>query len=160
MKKLTTEEFAEGMKAIFESLAPKTEEEELKLYEDTFKDDCYEILKDIYTGYFKAVEGPACSVDKARFVARRLLHAVKEKKHLTVQETYIECRDRGGNLGGLSNESDEELDHRTYWSPITLKTTKDAIDVYYIVTNLRLTQLQKKMEEYQSILEQEIKNSK
>jgi len=149
LKALNKEELVEGLEAVFKALGPKSDEEELALYAHSFKPDAFDVLDDIFSGYFRVVEGFTCCVDKGRFVARTILRAIETKKHLSLQETYLEYKTRGGKLGGLDKE--EYYSEIAYWCPKTLATTQDAFHAYYMLTGLKLEWLKRKIEEFYAL---------
>lgn len=122
----------EGIKIAIDALSKKidsmSDEEYLKMYQNLFTDGSFEILSDIFENYFEKFEGRSCCVDKGRMVARTLIQATKELKHLPLQYTYREYRDRGGDLGNIP---DINLDKMCYWCSALIPTTKEAINVYY-----------------------------
>jgi len=123
--------FKEYLNDVVQTLLPKTDEEELKLYDKTFTDGSFEVLADIFSAYFDKFEGYAFSTDKGRATARALIKAVKQLKHIPLQYTYIEFKDKGGDLGGLASYPNEKLEKICFWCPSTIATTKDAIEIYY-----------------------------
>lgn len=127
--------------ALFDAFKPKTEQEEFQRYKYLFNENTLEILEDIFSGYCAFVEGSACSVDKGRTIARTLIKSVEQGKNIKLQYTYLEYRDRGGDLGGLSNKADEELNRKCYWCPKTIEDTRKAMRIYHIIVNLRLKEL-------------------
>lgn len=113
----------ESIKTVIETLASKiTPEERMKYMGERFDKS----VEYFFRAYFEEVEGFTCCVDKARFTASAIKKAFELKRHLPLQETYAEYRDRGGNLGGIK----DNLDEIAYWCPQTLKTTKEATALY------------------------------
>ena len=155
---ITEDSLKEALNAMFDVFKPKSEAEEFQRWKDKFNENTEDILIDIFSGYFSFAEGSACSVDKARTTANRIIKAVKQGKNINLQYTYIEYRDNGGNLGGLSTRTEEELNRICYWCPRSIKDTREAIDIYFTITNLNLKRLGDILSEYNKEIENETKN--
>ena len=145
---ITEDGLKEALNAMFDVFKPKSEAEEFQRWKDKFNENTKDILKDIFSGYFSLVEGSACSVDKARTTSNRIIKSVKEGKNIQLQYTYIEYRDNGGDLGGLSTRTEEELNRICYWCPRSIKDTREAINIYFTITNLNLKRLGDILSEY------------
>lgn len=84
------------------------------------------ILKTFFEEYFRKVEGSACCCDKANYVLGAIKVMIQQKKNISLQQTYREYQQNGGNIGSI-----KELDEVAYWCPKTIKTSKDAIELFY-----------------------------
>ena len=51
---------------------------------------------------------------------------IQQKNNVLLQQTYREYQNNGGNIGNIT-----ELDQICYWCPKTIKTSKEAIDLFY-----------------------------
>ena len=76
--------------------------------------------------YFRKTEGSACCCDKANYVLGAIKIMIQTKQNVILQQTYREYRDNGGNIGSI-----QELDEVCYWCPRTIKTSKEAIELFY-----------------------------
>lgn len=94
-----------------------------------------EIMDMVFKDYIADIEGSMCCADKSRFIVRRIKNALKERKNISLQETYAEYRDNGGNLGGI-NENNADLNEICYWCPKTIKDTDSAINLYFELLNV------------------------
>lgn len=89
-----------------------------------------DIYTEIFTNYFECVEGRTCSRDKARYTTKMLLKSMNEGVTYSLTMTYRDCKDRG-------NISDDDLDKRCYWCPMTLDDTEDAFTALTMMINPR-----------------------
>lgn len=128
---MNKEKFKDILISLFENMQPKTDEELFSLYEKTFVPEAFNILKDIFTGYFRQVEGSSCSADKGRFVARKLVESVQKKETFNLKLTYADHQASGGKIGIIT-----ELDELCYWCPETIADTKEALNLYNRITSL------------------------
>lgn len=136
------DEIKSVIEAMFESLG---KEEEYYSYESMIMLDHKETMQAFFEGLIVNVEGSCCSVDKASFITNRCIKALTEKKDFSLQETYKEYHDRGGDLGGLKLE--ENGDKTCYWCPKIFKTTKEAIHLYKLYINFALEPFYKELKE-------------
>ena len=84
------------------------------------------ILKTFFEEYFRKIEGPACCCDKANYVLEAIKIMIQQKNNVLLQQTYREYQNKGGNIGSI-----KELDEICYWCPKTIKTSKEAIELFY-----------------------------
>lgn len=147
-KEVTEEGLKEVISAMFEAFKPKTEAEEFQMWKHLFNENTKDVLEDIFIGYICFMEGSACSVDKSRSIVKRLIQSCEKGENIKLQYTYIEYREKGGNLGGLANRPDSELDHLCYWCPETIEDTRQAISIYFIVTGLHFKELRRMYDEH------------
>lgn len=83
------------------------------------------VLKTFFKSYFEKMEGRACSSDKASYVVSQIKESIKLKQDLSLQITYGEYQEKGGNIGGIT-----ELDEICYWCPKTISNTKEALSLF------------------------------
>ena len=83
------------------------------------------VVEEFFTAYFDIKEGFPMSVDKAHFTIAKLRKAIEQKKHLSLQQTYREYQEAGGDIGNI-----KDLDCICYWCPKSLKTTEDAMKIF------------------------------
>lgn len=106
-----------------------------KLAEENGYDDYYfysqiingdYLVKTFFEEYFKKTEGIACCADKANYVLGAIKIMIQQKQNISLQQTYREYQEKGGNIGNI-----KELDEIAYWCPRTIKTSKEAIEIFY-----------------------------
>ena len=51
---------------------------------------------------------------------------IQQKQNIQLQQTYREYQEKGGNIGSI-----KKLDEIAYWCPKTIKTSKEAIELFY-----------------------------
>lgn len=82
------------------------------------------IANGLYDHFFRKLmekkEGSANCVDKARFIVRMTLKALKENKNLSLYEDYIKC-----------DWVKEEKEKQAYWSPRTIPDTDTAMKMFW-----------------------------
>lgn len=132
--------------ALFEKIGPKTDEDLFMIYEKKFVPESFEVLEDIFTGYFKKVEGSACSADKGRFVAEKLIESTQKKETLSLIESYADYQASGGNIGSIT-----EINKVCYWCPKTIADTKEALSLYNQLTSLNFEFILSKIKEAREI---------
>ena len=113
----------DSLKTVIDSILSNiSEEDKIKYFGERMNNS----VENFFQNYFKLTEGNTCCADKARFVVSKIKQTVKEKKYLSLKETYQEYKDAGGDLGGIK----DNLDELAYWCPKKLETTKEAMDLY------------------------------
>lgn len=125
---MDNEKFQETLKKVIEKLAGSIDEYD---YYQRFLFDGKEIMMIVFRDYLDVVEGSTYCADKARFIVKRIEKALEERKNQSLIETYQEYKDRGGNIGEIT-----ELDKVCYWCPTTIKDTTTAITLYYSLLNV------------------------
>lgn len=90
------------------------------------------IIKAFFEEYFKKIEGIACCSDKANYVLGAIKTMIQVKHNIGLQQTYREYQENGGNIGSIT-----ELDKIAYWCPKTIKTSKEAIELFYKETIMK-----------------------
>lgn len=84
------------------------------------------VLKSFFEEYFRKNEGFACCCDKANYVLKGIKKMIEIKHNVKLQQTYREYQENGVDIGRIT-----ELDKIAYWCPTTIKTTKEAIELFY-----------------------------
>lgn len=120
--------FEEAVKAIVQSInkVELTDEQKISFFEVRTEN----FMKKFFSCYFDTIEGSCCSVDKAGFVCGAIQKTLETKKYISLQQTYREYQALGGNLGGIGEDEEDDLDEIAYWCPKTLETTKEAMALY------------------------------
>jgi len=113
----------DNLKTVINSILSNISEEDKIKYFGERMNNC---IEDFFQNYFKLTEGNTCCADKAGFVVSKIRQTVKEKKYLSLKQTYQEYKDAGGDLGGIK----DDLDRLAYWCPRNLETTREAMDLY------------------------------
>lgn len=128
------EKLKKTIEAMLEALGG---EKEYYNYENMIMLDYKETMKAFFKGLIVNIEGSCCSVDKSNFVVNRCIKALNEKKDFSLQQTYREYHEAGGDLGDINLEKDG--DRSCYWCSRLFKDTKEAINLYelYITFNLK-----------------------
>jgi|GEM_PF-3545402 len=114
----------EDIEKVINALAKSIPKRNYNNFEYDFIDST-KIFKTFFSSYFSDIEGMACSVDKARYVANKIVKGLKEDKIIQLQQTYREYRDSGSSIGAI-----KELDKVAYWCPKTIKDTKEAMEIF------------------------------
>ena len=70
--------------------------------------------------YIERTEGSPCSGDKTSFIVRKVIKSLVEDEDLSLYDTYEGC----------DNISKDKWNEQAYWSPKTLKSTKDIKALY------------------------------
>lgn len=84
------------------------------------------LVEAFFEKYFEKNEGVACCVDKAKYTLGGIKLMLQTKKNISLQQTYKEYQENGGNIGEI-----KELNSICYWCPRTIKTSKEAIELFY-----------------------------
>lgn len=92
------------------------------------------LLEELLTSYFTETESAVCSADKARFVAKRILRAIEEGKHLSLSKTYAEHAAENPENEDAQQYAKDDPDSICYWCPLTLKDTKQAVSLVLQLT--------------------------
>lgn len=82
------------------------------------------IVSGLYKHFFRQlmekVEGPACCADKANFIKNMTLKSLRENRNLSLYEDYTKY-----------DQILEDKEKQAYWSPITIKDTDAAIELFW-----------------------------
>ena len=134
-------EIEKQLKALLETLASNIDDYD---FYNNFLFNGKETMDEIFKNYISAVEGSPCCADKSRFIVSKIKKALKERANQSLQYTYQEYKDKGGDLGGIKND----LDHICYWCPETIKDTDTAINLFFTLINIEsLVRQQKQLKE-------------
>lgn len=121
------DEFDKKLSEVIKSLSTLAEEDGFDDY--WFYSQCLQgdyILKSFFEEYYKENEGFSCCVDKASFTVSKIKEMINEKQPISLQETYKQCQENGGDIGEI-----KDLDKIAYWCPQTIKDSKEAIELFY-----------------------------
>lgn len=121
------ENFDDNMKTVLNELskiAEKNGYDNYYFYNELITGDY--LVKTFFEEYFRSKEGHACCCDKANYVVTAIKKMIQIKQNINLQQTYKEYKENGGNIGGI-----KQLDEICYWCPKSLKTTKEAIELFY-----------------------------
>ena len=135
---MNDEEIKKGIEAIFEAFCG---DEEKYWYEKQLLLNHEEMMDTFFEAVISKIEGRCCCVDKAHFTRRRCIKAINDKEDYSLQETYRDYHNRGGDLGGINLE--EEGDKICYWCPKIFKDTREAISLYIMYVEFDLSSFQK-----------------
>ena len=117
----------EDLKQVIENISKVAEQDGYDKY--WFYSQCLNgdyIAKTFFKEYFRKTEGSTCCCDKANYVLGAIKLMIQQKQNISLQQTYREYQDKGGNIGSI-----KELDEIAYWCPETIKTSKEAIELFY-----------------------------
>jgi hypothetical protein len=89
-----------------------------------------ELIDELMVQYIRDAEGWPLSRDKSSFIARQIIKAAEQGKHLPLQETYKEYIERGGNM---EFHESFDMDKRAFWCPNTLTDTRQAIKLLFAI---------------------------
>ena len=117
----------QALKEVIENLATNIDMTDLELYRICFK-DVISVFDLFFENYLRRKEGYSCSADKSGFIARRVHKHLYSGENQSLQETYREYQQRGGNIESIS---DEKLDELAYWCPKTIKDTNEALSIIF-----------------------------
>lgn len=120
------EELKKHIEEVTEALAKNAEEsgfDNYWFYSQFINGDF--LVTSFFEEYFRKNEGLGCCADKANYVLGAIKKMIQIKNNIKLQQTYREYQENGGNIGSI-----EELDEICYWCPKTIKTSKDAIELF------------------------------
>lgn len=124
------EELKKQIKEVTEVLIKNAEEngfDNYWFYKELIKGDF--LVTSFFEEYFRKNEGLSCCTDKANYVLSAIKRMIRQKENIKLQQTYREYQENGGHIGSI-----EELDEICYWCPKTIKTSKDAIELFLKAT--------------------------
>ena len=127
---LSEEELKKDIKNVVNTLAKIAEEDGFDtywFYSELLNGDF--IVRTFFEEYFKKKEGIVCCCDKASYVLSSIKKMIETKNDIKLQQTYREYQENGGDIGSI-----KELDRICYWCPNTIKTSKEAIELFYKAT--------------------------
>ena len=130
---MNDEEIKKGIEDICKALCG---EEKKYWYEKQLLLNHEEIMDTFFVSIISKFEGTCCCVDKAHFIRRRCINAINDKQDYSLQETYKDYHNRGGDLGGISLE--KSGDKICYWCPKIFKDTEEAIRLYRLYIEFSL----------------------
>lgn len=78
-------------------------------------------LEEFFSRYMSKTEGSSCSVDKSKFICRKIGQSLQEKNNLTLYDDY----------SGHEQIKPEDRNKQAYWSPESLKDTDEAKKIYW-----------------------------
>ena len=117
-------ELKQEISNVIEAIVKNSDYSKMDLYQDMFKDR-KTIIRNIFSRYISKIEGHSCSGDKASYIASGIEKTLTTGNNYTLQQTYREYRDNGGNIGGIKTG----LDKQCYWCPSTIKDTNEALEI-------------------------------
>lgn len=141
-----------GIKAVIEAMSMNIKEEKYS-YEKELLLNHEKMMDMFFEKVISEVEGSCCRVDKAHFVRSACVKALNDKQDYSLQETYRDYHNRGGDLGGISLEKDG--DKICYWCPKIFKNTEEAIKLYRLYTEFNLELFLKYIKELKEGIENE-----
>ncbi len=121
------DKFEKDVKQVIETiskLAEKDGYDDYWYYAELINGDY--IVKTFFEEYFKKIEGRACCCDKSNYVLGAIKIMIQTKNNIYLQQTYREYQEKGEDIGSI-----KELDKIAYWCPKTIKTSKEAIELFY-----------------------------